>query len=169
MVHLRRTCLLLLLFALPLLQGCYAIAAAKFGPVITEVQDMACAMYDARQENLGPPLPEQANRVRRFGRDRFVGWLVEPKISHRGCRDLHKFVYAIGWFGDIWHLDLIVEWLQHEQPEVRRNALAAFCHLTGQRFDNEHDALLWWSEHRSDFPRFDLVDLEKSGDGGKKG
>jgi len=112
-------------------------------------------MYDARQTDLGPPLPYHADQVRQIGADKFVGWLTVSRISFWQCRNLHKHIYAIGWFGDVWHLDLIAKWLDHENPEVRRCALAAFSRLTNQKFESEAAASSWWSEHNSDFPRFE--------------
>ena len=158
-MHLSRYCpSTLLIVVLPFSGGCYAVAAAKSGPIIDEIQDLACAMYDAREDDLGPPLPIHANEVRRLGSGKFAGWLAQPLISHWHCQSLCKYVYAIGWFGDIWHLDLIAKWLEHEDPEVRRSALAAFSRLTAQRFDSPEDALAWWGQHSSDFPRFEPDD-----------
>lgn len=149
---------LLLLPSVLFLNGCYPLAAAKVELRISAVQEMACAMYDEREQDLGPPSARRAEEVRDFGRSSFVGFLAAPKISHHHCRDLHKYVYALGWFGDLWHVDLIAGWLGHDNPKVKRSALAAFSRLTAQRFDNAEGALAWWSQHQNDFPRFKRED-----------
>ena len=63
-------------------------------------------------------------------------------------------LYAIGWFGSLWHLDVVAEHLGAEDEQVRQMALAAFERLTNEDFASSTAALKWWSSHKQDFPRW---------------
>ncbi len=121
--------------------GCYSYLAAQSPGGWNK---MAFAHYE---EDFTPPRKVYSVFVRRIGRDRFVEAMAER------ARQPHH-LYAIGWFGDLWHLDVIATYLDADDMQMQQTALAAFGRLTNQDFTSSADALEWWSNHKERFPQW---------------
>ena len=105
---------------------------------------MAFAHYDA---DFSPPRKIYSDFVRRTGQERFADAMA--RMAHRP-----HHLYAIGWFGNLWHLDVVVEYLDAEDEDIRKTAIASFNRLTNEDFASSRDALKWWASHKKDFPRW---------------
>ena len=94
-----------------------------------------------------PPKGIYTDFVRRTGQERFADAMA--RMAHRP----HHF-YAIGWFGNLWHLDVVARHLDAKDEATRRMALGAFNRLANEDFASGRDAIGWWSSHSKDFPRW---------------
>lgn len=103
--------------------------------------------YAHAEPNFRPPKPIYTNFVRRLGSEKFTNAMAAR------CRLPHH-LYAIGWFGSLWHVDVVAAHLDATDAEMRETALAAFNRLTNRRFKTGDEALDWWTTHRNEFLRW---------------
>ena len=75
-------------------------------------------MYSENKVDLGPPLPKRAEFIDSSGREEFV----EHMTKFVGTKYQREALYALGWFGDRRHAQVVAKALTDEDPEVRRIA-----------------------------------------------
>ncbi len=121
--------------------GCYGYLAARTPGGWNK---MAIAKAEP---DFTPPSNNYSDFVRWVGQEKFVDEMA------RRCSDTHH-LYALGWYGAIWHLDVVADHLDSDDERTSRMALAAFKRLTNEHFESNAAALRWWSEHKHEFPRW---------------
>ena len=91
------------------------------------------------------PSKAAIENVQRIGRDRFLSRM-------RMLLPYPMAIHAIGWFGDMWDLHAIAQYLESDDDDTRMIAVAAVSRLSGESFGEVNSALKWWEENRDSIP-----------------